>query len=72
MNEGQYNELRRLLGELIKRHDRVIELLESQMTQPVQVARDEAEDKLKVRSEAMDIAFKKMAEREKTTKATKK
>lgn len=35
MNEGQFNHIKTMLGELIKRHDRLIELFESQMTQPV-------------------------------------
>lgn len=35
MNEGMFSELKRLLGELIIRHDRMIALIESQMTQPL-------------------------------------
>ena len=64
MNEGQFNEVKRLLGELIKRHDRMIELLESQMTQPVQTSND-----------AVRVAFEKfdkMTRPAKTMKATKK
>lgn len=36
MNEGMFNQIKGLLGELIKRHDRLIELVESQMTQPLE------------------------------------
>lgn len=45
MNEGQFNHIKTMLGELIKRHDRLIELFESQMTQPV-AERPDAEDKV--------------------------
>lgn len=36
MNEGQFSALKVLLGELIKRHDRLIELLESQQVYSVE------------------------------------
>lgn len=49
MNQGMFSEIKALLGELTKRFDKLIELVESQTTQQSpQVARDEAEDKPKV------------------------